>query len=333
MRRLLVVVLVAALAWGGYWFIGARAVESGLTAWIDQRRAEGWAADYATLSTRGFPNRFDTTIADLQLADPHTGVAWSVPFFQILALSYRPNHVIAVWPGEQTVATPLQSISLTSDTMRASVVLRPGPSLELDRSTFELANVKLESSEGWLASVETGSLGTRQTVGKTDTHDIGFDATGVRPSRDLLKMLNPGGSLPDVFERLHIETTVAFDTPWNRYAIEDRRPQITNFGLNKLDAKWGQMDLQAAGDLDVDAGGIPTGRITVRATNWREMLQLAVATGVVAEAFAPAIERALELLAQMSGNPETLDAPLSFQNGLMSFGPIPLGQAPKLVIR
>ena len=333
MRRLLVVVLVAALAWGGYWFVGARAVEYSLAAWIDQRRAEGWAADYAALNTRGFPNRFDTTITDLQLADPQTGVAWIAPFFQILTLSYRPNHLIAVWPGEQTVATPLQSILLTSDTMRASVVLRPGPSLELDRSTFELANVRLNSDTGWSTSIKTGSLGTRQTVGKTDTHDIGFDATDVRPSRDLLKLLNPAGTLPDAFERLHIETTVAFDAPWNRYAIEDRRPQITKFDLGKLDAKWGQMDLQAAGELDVDDGGIPTGRITVRATNWREMLQLAVATGAVSEALAPTLERALELLAQMSGNPETLDAPLSFQNGLMSFGPIPFGPAPRLRIR
>lgn len=333
MRRLLVVVAVAALAWAGYWFIGARAVESGLAIWIDQRRDEGWVADYATLRTQGFPNRFDTTITDLQLADPQTGVAWSVPFFQILALSYKPNHVIAIWPDEQTVATPFQTITVTNDRMRGSVVLRPGTSLELDRSVFELRDFRLDSSLGWSASLDSGSLGTRPAVGKVDTHDVGFDAVGVRPSRDLLKALNPGGTLPEVFEKLHVETTISFDAPWNRFAIEDQRPQITKLDLGILQANWGQMDLHAAGTLDVDAAGAPTGRITVRAKNWREMLQLAVASGVVAEGIAPTIERALELLSEMSGNPKTLDAPLSFQNGVMSFGPIPLGPAPRLVIR
>lgn len=333
MRRLLVVVVVAALGWGGYWFVGARAVESGLSGWIDQRRAEGWAADYASLNTRGFPNRFDTTIRELHLADPQTGVAWSAPFFQILALSYKPNHVIAVWPPEQTLSSPFQNITVTNDRMRGSVVLYPGPSLELDRSVFELEDFRMTSSLGWSASLDKGSLGTRPTVGKTDTYDIGFDATGVRPSRDLLEALNPGGTLPDVFERLHIETTVAFDAPWDRFAIEDRRPQITRLDLDILQANWGEMDLHAAGGLEVDATGIPSGRITVRAKNWREMLQLAVASGAIAEGFAPTIERALELLAGMSGNPETLDAPLSFQNGKVSFGPIPLGPAPTLVIR
>ena len=333
MRRLLVVVVVAALAWGGYWFVGARAVETGLSAWIDQRRAEGWAADYVALDTRGFPNRFDTTITDLQLADPQTGVAWSARFFQILAMSYTPNHVIAVWPDEQTISTPLQNIALSNDRMIASVVLHPGTSLELNRSVLELENFRLTSSLGWLASLDKGQLSTRPAVGKPDAYEIDFDAVGVRPSRDLLDALNPTGTLPDVFEHLSIRTSVAFDAPWNRFAIEDRRPQITKLDLTILQANWGQMDLNAAGELEVDTLGIPTGRITVRAKNWREMLQLAVASGAVAESIAPTIERALELLAGMSGNPKTLDAPLSFVNGRMSFGPIPLGPAPRLVIR
>lgn len=333
MHRLLVVVVVAAIAYGGYWFIGARAVESGLASWIDQRRTEGWVADYTTLNTRGFPNRFDTTISDIQLADPQTGVAWSAPFFQILALSYKPNHVIAVWSDEQIIGTPFQTITVTNDRMLGSVVLWPGPSLELNRSVLELESFRLDSSLGWSASLDRGQLSTRPTVGKPDTYDIEFEATGLRPSRDLLAAMNPGGTLPDVFETLHVETTIAFDAPWDRFAIEERRPQITSLDLDILQANWGQMDLHAAGELDVDDNGVPTGRITVRAKNWREMLQLAVASGVVAEGLAPTIERALELLAGMSGNPKTLDAPLSFQNGLMSFGPIPLGPAPRLVIR
>ena len=333
MRRFLVVVIVAALGWGGYWFIGARAVETGLSIWIDQRRAEGWAADYTALNTSGFPNRFDTTFTDLHLADPQTGLAWAAPFFQIMALSYTPNHIIAVWPDKQRIGTPFQNIEITNDRMLGSVVLHPGPALELDRLVVELEDFRLTSSLGWSASLDDGQLSGRAAVGKPDTYDIEFEADGVRPSRDLLDSLNPTGTLPDVFERLHIRTTVAFDAPWDRFAIEDRRPQVTSIDLGILQANWGNMDLNAAGELDVDVSGMPTGRITVRAKNWREMLQLAVASGVVAEGFAPTIERALELLSQMSGNPRTLDAPLSFEDGRMSFGPIPLGAAPRLVIR
>ena len=40
-----------------------------------------------------------------------------------------------------------------------------------------------------------------------------------------------------------------------------------------------------------------------------------------------------ELMAALEGPPNTLDAPLTFENGFISFGPIPLGPAPRIVIR
>ena len=101
MRALIGVVVVLVTLWSGYWFVGSRGVEAGLAAWIDARRAEGWVAEYSDISTIGYPNRFDTTISDLALADPATGLAWNMPFFQILTLSYTPNHIIAVFPGNR----------------------------------------------------------------------------------------------------------------------------------------------------------------------------------------------------------------------------------------
>lgn len=71
----------------------------------------------------------------------------------------------------------------------------------------------------------------------------------------------------------------------------------------------------------------------MKATNWREMLELAVGAGLIPEGLAPTVERGLEVLAGMSGSPETLDAPLSFRNGYVAFGPIPLGPAPRFVLR
>jgi hypothetical protein len=95
---------------------------AGAKAWFADRSAQGWVADYDTIETRGFPSRFDTTINTLELADPRTGWAWSAPFFQVFALSYKPNHIIAVWPNEQTIATPLARANITAEDMRASAV-------------------------------------------------------------------------------------------------------------------------------------------------------------------------------------------------------------------
>ncbi len=333
MRILTAVVIIAALGWGGYWYVGASAVENGLRDWVEQRRTEGWLAEYTTLNTRGFPHRFDTTITDLELADPRSGAAWNMPKLRVISLSYRPNHIIAIWPEKQTFASPWQKITMTSDDMRASIVFEPDTALTLERSSFVLSNVSLSSSLGWTASLESGEFYTRQTVGQENAHDIYFAAQNLRPSDGFLAALDPARALPDVITTLKIDSTLEFDAPWDRTAIERRRPQPTALKLKLLQASWGDLDLQAAGNLEVRAGGVLEGRIMIKAVNWREMLQIGVSTGLVPENLSMSLERALEVLAGMSGSPKSLDAPLIFSGGRASFGPIPLGSAPKLRLR
>jgi len=332
MRRLLVLVMTAAALWAGWWLVASRSLEGALTAWFEARRAEGWQAEYSTLGVRGFPNRLDTTITDLALADPETGLGWNASFFQILSLSYKPNHVIAVWPDEQLLFTPKEKIAVTAGKMQASVVFKPDTALELDRTSFELEGFRLASDRGWWAEFPTARLASRAVPARTDVQEIAFSATEMRPSADLIALLGDTG-LPEVFEALRLDAEFGFDAPWDRRAIEQRRPQITSVKLRMLEARWGDLELQAAGDLTVDAEGFPEGEIGIRATNWREMLEIGVATGTLPRGMADTLASAFEVLAGLKGNRDTLDVGLSFHRGRVSLGPVPLGPAPRLTIR
>jgi hypothetical protein len=174
MRVLIGIFVAAVLAWGGYWFLGANATEKALAAWFGERRAEGWVAEYASLETLGFPNRFDTTVSGLELADPDTGVAWSAPFFQILSLSYKPNHVILVWPDRQSFSTPDRQTSVTAGDMRGSAVFDIGPTLPLDRLVIEMEAMGFAGSDGALASLAQGQLALRRAEGESLLYDIHF---------------------------------------------------------------------------------------------------------------------------------------------------------------
>ncbi len=336
MRKLLWVVVAAAALWAGYWLVGSQTLQRGTVAWFEARQVDGWQAEYRDLRVQGFPNRFDTTFTDLALADPRTGVAWEAPVFQVLALSYRPHHVIAVWPDQQILATPFERIVMGSDDMRASAVFVPGPSLALEKSTLVVDGLQLQSTLGWEAGIERGRFATRRTAAAAQdahSHDIAIEATGYTPPRLMKRVLDPAGMLPDRVEGVRADMTMTFDRPWDRFAIEDRRPQPRSLNLKSLSADWGRLSLRAAGQLTIDADGIPEGRITVRAENWREMVGLAVNAGLVPQGLARTVERGLELLAGLGGNPDVIDAPLSFQGGFVSFGPIPLGPSPRLVLR
>ena len=151
MRTLLAIVILAALGWSGYWYVHATAMDRAVTGWLAERRAAGWVAEAEDVRVRGFPSRVDTIMTGLDLSDPKAGWSWQAEQFQVLSLSYQPNHVIAVLPGEQVFSTPYDTLRATSDQLRGSVIFKPTPRLELDHMTFEIGNMRIASDLGWSA--------------------------------------------------------------------------------------------------------------------------------------------------------------------------------------
>ena len=335
LRRMIVVVLLATLGWGGYWAVGAWGLEKAVRLWLDDRRGDGWQAEAERVVVRGFPNRFDLELDEVRLADPRTGWAWSAPFFQSLALSYKPYHVIAVWPDTQTLQTPYERLQITSERLRGSLMLTP-TTLALKRSSFELDGIEVTSDAGWTSKLTEGRLATRtipEDFPDPNVHQISFSARAWQVPSRLLAELNAADLVPDTLDRVTADLTITFSAPWDRYSIERARPQPRHVEVNLAEAKWGQMELKLAGSFDVDESGLPEGSLLVKATNWREILAVGVAAGVVPADFEAPITTALELASQLAGSPTTLDIPLNFKNGQTRIGPAPIGPAPVIRLR
>jgi hypothetical protein len=330
MRLLLAVIVIAALGWSAYWVIGQRGLAQGFADWFEARRAEGWVAEASEIEVRGFPNRFDTGFSDVVLADPSTGLAWEAPYFQLSALSYRPNHVIAVWPDEQLIATPQQKYRVEARDMRASLRVASRPDLALENLTLtaEFLQVTPEARAGEETALSALTLAAERQ--RDRTYRLGLSAEGLTLSPPWRDRLDPESRLPAQISGLEADLTVTFDKVWDRSAIEVARPQPTRIKVDLVDGLWGQLHLQAAGEVDVTPEGLPEGEITLKARNWREMIAVAQAAGALPESLAPTVEKSLGLLARMNGNRKTLDIPLNFSGGRVRLGPIPLGPAPVL---
>ena len=214
--------------------------------------------------------------------------------------------------------------------MRGSLVFEPNTSLALQNSRLQLENFKVKTSANETSSIASAILATRPKEGEEFAHDIVFDAKDFVPSNTLKSWIDPKSLLPAAFETMIIKSTAAFDAPWDRLAVEGNKPNLTRLDIETFDAKWGELQLQATGSLKVDTNGYPTGKLSVRAKNWKDMIQLAIASGAIDEGTGRSLETGLGLVAMLSGNKETLDIPLSFANRVMSLGPIPIGAAPRL---
>ncbi len=332
MKRLLFVIIAAAALYAGYWFVGSSSATAGFERWFEERRAEGWVADVDSIETRGFPSRFDTTLSGISLADPDTAVAYSAPFLQIFALSYKPEHLIAVWPNEQTFSSPFGKAAITSDDMRASLIVKKSTSLALEKANFTADAVSVMMDTGETLGAANALMAVQLVPAAQNTYQFGVDLKNVvLPEPKGLRL--EAGILPEALEYARGDVTAAFDAPWDLNALQSARPQPTRIDVKLIEAKWGQLELRLAGGFDVDTQGRANGQITIKAQNWRDILALSAATGAIPEQLIRPIEQGLSLLSGLSGNRNTLDLPLTLEAGLMKLGPIPIGPAPLFRLR
>ncbi len=332
MRLLTKLIVAIAALWSAYLFGAGYLARGGIQAWFEARQTEGWQAEFSAISTGGYPFDLITQLDTPMLADPETGAAWRA---DLLTLESP-----AIWPGAMTVRfaqTPQtlayldQTVSLTATDMLAELHLAPGSSLELERMALTSGPWTVNGAGPLMAADTLVVSMTQQDV--AETYDIEISADAFAPGEGLRGVLRGADQLPGTLETLRMEATVTFDKPWDRAALEEVRPQPRKIHLRLADAQWGQLRLQSAGELTMDDVGTPTGKIAIKADNWRDMLNMAEASGALSSSLRQSAETVLNLLAGLGGNPDALDLTLTFEDGFVSLGPLPLGPAPQIILR
>lgn len=321
MKRLTILVILAALAWSGYWYWNASTQKSAIANWFDARHNQGWLADYSDLSVKGFPNRLDTTLSDPRLGDPRAGVVWETPFLQLFRLSYDPSHLIVVAANEQTLVTPVRQTNIQTTDLRASLEIADLATLTPERLIVVAEGLDLSTTDNRRLAFDVAQLSTEVTD-QPNTYRVALDARGI--SGTLPGWIDDNGAI----DRVTADLEVQLSAPLGRSTIENQRPQPQAITLTLAEAEWQGLKIAAAGDLEISAAGSPIGKITVKVRNWRDMIAKERQSARLSARALDSIELTLNIISGLSGNPETLDLPFEFVNGKTWLGPLVIGNAP-----
>ncbi|OOY05272.1 DUF2125 domain-containing protein [Thioclava sp. F28-4] len=347
MRKLIILVLVATLAYCGYWFYGAHKIENGARDMLAQARQEGWG-DAQSVSLAGFPSRFDLTFDKPELKDQGGLWHWSAPFAQLFALGYEPNKVIAYLPSGQSLQLGDRSYKLTQEDMRASLtvgystalpleraiavitapVLTPAgetaPALSADQLRFAIE--RKDKAQGALG----GSAQAADLVMPAAAYRLGAEAKSLKLPGDLLERIDPKGELSDTIARVHFDALIGTREPIDQTALEAGMPGLMTFSVSDLSLSWGGNDVSVEGNLTVDPSGYPDGTLTIRSASWRNWVGIAQSMGLIGKDQVKLVTGIGAMLA--AKNPDgALEVPLVFKDGQMNLGPVPLGPAPQLI--
>ena len=328
MRRLIVIVLVFAVLYGGYWLVASRMVEGAVRDEVSRLEAAG-IANVADVSLAGFPSRFDLTFDAPAMLDRSGLFGWRAPFLQVFALSYRPNHVIAVWPHEQEVMVAGLPLTVTSEDMRASARVA-GVDAMLDRVTFVANAVGVEPPDAAGLSVGEVRVATRRLDAEGAVQELGIALLGIVPDPGVRAVLDPDGELSETIDWLRLDAALTFDAPLDRHAATGAPPpRLAMAEMREISLRWGALAVEGKGQVGTDTAGRLEGRIDLVVRDWRHLVRLASVTGLVRAEIAPTFEAALEQIDAADGDDAALRVPLSWNNGRTSLGPIPLGPAPR----
>ena len=90
MRFIIIVTILLAAMWSGYWFIMSSKYYDKIYLWIDTE-SNNVSAKFTKI--KGFPNRFDTTIKDLKIKQKSFDPI-KIDRLDVMRLSYDNSHYI-----------------------------------------------------------------------------------------------------------------------------------------------------------------------------------------------------------------------------------------------
>lgn len=298
-RWIFAVTLALGLAWSALWLTSSWALKADIANWFEARRAEGWQAEYSSLSVRGFPSRLDATLNDVVLKDTARGIGWQGDFFQVLGLTYRPGHRILVWPDSQTVTLPSGPVTVQGRGLRASLI---------------------HDAEGVIlrANLEADSF----RADKLSLSDLRAGLLDVPATPGLYRLgLSAGFAGTPADNGLALRAEVTFDRDWHLDSLAGPVPQPVRIDLRQGSYRSGGAQLDANGLLEIDAQGRPGGELVLGTDNWTALLDSARRADLIPAPLADALARTSEA---------STDLRLAFDAGQVSLGDTLLGRAPRL---
>ena len=332
-KLLIMLAFVACAGWSIWWFLGAKGQEAGIDAWLENQRERGWQAEASAVEVTGFPLSFNMVASEVRLADPKAGWSWSAPGLTADSKAFKPTRIALTWPGKQTLAVPGERIGIAASSMTSLMDLWPGPSMELRETSGEIENLTISAQSGWKASakhVDSRIAERPEDLAPPNSYDLRLKAQAVKLPKQLISRIDPTGWLKPSVDAVTVLGHAAFDQPLDRNVVEQGRLWMRAATIREAGFEWGDMRLVVKGSFVVDDDGFPHGEIEIEAREWRQMVRLAVSSGLIDRSNARTITRAVEFVTALAGSGDDLALPLGLSAGKLRIGPFAIAAAPRL---
>lgn len=313
MRLLLILTSLLALIWSGYWIVFSVKLKSEVSDFLESYNSEERLIDYSNISIKGFPNRFDITVNELNIKNENSKINWFLPYFQILSLSYKPNHLILVFPNTQILQNGKNKIIFNSNEMLASLSFMDYKFSELDQFILSIENSEIKASERIILNTTALNFAIKQSKTLEGDYHLGFRGNNIKlnttETNSEYKLLENNLNLV-----LHAEITLE-----ELYSFSNKKmPKIKTLNIKALDLKSSNFNVTGTGKAFFNNNILEDGILNIKIENWRSFFNTPLQNN-------GKFKLGLELIETITGNDEILDLNLKIEDGNVYLGPVFIG--------
>lgn len=313
---------VAALAYSGLWYYAANRLETALPAWAGARRADGYDVAWRSAEIGGFPFRLALRL-DAATATGERPVRWSFAADRI-ELTTRP------WSWRLWHVAASDGVRLA--TADAGIAARRLNGKAKTRASGFSASIHAEDVSG--SGLATG-LGAAALEAS-----LALPRHPPQTDRDMLAAASVtlgGATFPQApaavrhFDAISAAATMRGAMPPGppESALAHWRDDGGTLDLDGLRFARDGASLDVTGTLALDEALQPEGAFTATLTGADKVVDGLVASGVLKPGISGIVKAVLRALAS-SGDPNTLNTPVTIQNRRIYVGPIALGEMPAI---
>lgn len=311
--------------WVLWWLIGSVIIQIGFPKLVEFNREHGGATKLTLNSVGGFPGHFGIDLSDVTLTNLNRTTSWQGDGLELKLRAWKPTHANIVFPQSHSLKIPGRRYDIQAEKNEIEIAIAPAPSLPFKGIVAQYENTHFRSSLGMSGHVDHAYLNIWATKDISNGFDIGLNLQNLTLPLQMRREIDRSLSLSETVSSVLLDAKVGFTAPWDRYTIQGPYPQPTTIDIKNFDLQWDALSFSAHGKLDIAADGQARGTIQLETENWRGIVELAQANGALSPDNRALAESSLNVL---SGGGDALSAPLSFQDGMMLLGPVPIGKAP-----
>ncbi len=344
-------VALGVAAHGAFWWIVAGELGDGISAWVEQRRGEGWVISHAPPAIGGYPMRVRATIADPDIAGPGDPARWrwrgtSVAIMlqpwkpREIWFSFAGRHRLRIHRGARQENFESRAGSADGRAQLASDGRLDSIQLDLGAVEVELADQPKRLRLGRLRLTLQVPRGAGPVPGESGAAATKPD--DVEPEGPVVSLSADQVMLPDGVRyplgrgvgKIAIEAKLLGDPvvgPNLADTLASWRDAGGTLEIRRLEIVWGAFELSGEGSLALDRALQPIAAMTARISGYRETVDALVETGYVKGRDAMVAKLMLAIVARATpGGNSKLTVPVTVQNGILSAGPARLLVVPTI---